>query len=210
MYYFDQLYDQDQIEKILIEKPLSLLIGKKLDFIISTIKDKNLKNLLEIGTFAGGTSYILSTEVPNCKITSIDINDFYTYFNNDRWILESLKQRYFNIDININNFYKIQDIYKKLSPSCVFLCGSVRSIDVSNFDAVIIDGNHTSEGLMDDLEYCYNNIKKGVIFVDDCVYAHIRKCCEQFCLEKNLECEFVVYCDYGTKSGEDLCVIEKR
>lgn len=211
MYYFHQAYCQKIIEKIFIEKPLSLLGEEKLKFIVKTIKNKNLKNILEVGTFAGGTAYLLSKEFPNNQITTIDLNKFNEYFlqHDHQKILKFLKERYFDIDINENNLYKIQEIYKKLSPNVTFLTSNVESLDVSTYDAIIIDGDHSSRGLLSNLKYCYNNMKSGIIFVDDCVYPHIKQCCIEFCQQKNINCNFDVYCNYKNISGNDLCIIEK-
>jgi hypothetical protein len=212
MYYFNQPYCQEEIKKIFIDKPLSLLAGNKLNFIISTIRNENLKNILEIGTFAGGTTYLLSKEFSNSQITTIDLNNFKEYFYqyDHQKIIKSIKEGYFEIDINEDNFYKIQEIYKELSPNATFLTGNLKSLDMSTYDAIIIDGDHTIRGLLSDLEYCFSNMKSGIIFVDDCVHAHIKECCINFCQQKNIDCDFNVYCDYGNISGNDICVIKKH
>ena len=76
MYYFEQSDSQDRITEFLIEKPLSFLNGDKLNFIIFMIRQHGLQNIFEIGTFAGGTTYLLSKEFPNSQITTIDLNNF--------------------------------------------------------------------------------------------------------------------------------------
>ena len=212
MYYFEQSYCQDLIKKILIDKPLSLLNGDKLNFIIFMIKQNRLINILEIGTFAGGTTYLLSKEFPNSQITTIDLNNFEEYFQQygQETILTAIQQGYPEIDIKVDSVVQIQEIYKSLSPNARFITGDLKLVDISNVDVIIIDGDHTEQGLLLDLDYCYTNMKPGLIFVDDCVHTHIKNACKDFCYRNNIEYSFEVFCDYGTMSGKDLCVIEKR
>ena len=212
MYYFEQSYCQDLIKKILIDKPLSFLNGDKLNFIIFMIKQNRLINILEVGTFAGGTTYLLSKEFPNSQITTIDLNNFEEYFQQygQETILTAIQQGYPAIDMQVDSVVRVQEIYKSLSPNARFLIGDLESVNISSCDAVIIDGDHTEHGLLSDLEYCYTNMKPGLIFVDDCVHPHIKQACENFCSRSNIEYSFEVFCDYGTISGKDLCVIEKR
>jgi len=212
MYYFEKSDCQDRIRKFLIDKPLSFLNGDKLNFIIFMIRQHGLQNIFEVGTFAGGTTYLLSKEFPNSQITTIDLNNFEEYFQ--QWdhrekILTSIQQGYPEIYIQDDSIIRIQEIYKSLSPNARFLTGDLKSVNISSCDAVIIDGDHTEHGLLSDLEYCYTNMKPGLIFVDDCVHPHIKQACENFCSRNNIEYKFEVYCDYGTISGNDLCVIRK-
>ena len=213
MYYFEDPYCQDRIRKFLIDKPLSFLNGDKLNFIIFMIKQHGLTNILEVGTFAGGTTYLLAKEFPDSQITTIDLNNFEEYFqqydHRDK-ILTSIQQGYPEIDMQVDSVGRIQNIYKSLSPNARFLTGDLKSVDVSNYDAIIIDGDHTEQGLLSDLNYCYTNMKSGLIFVDDCVHDHIKQGCEDFCFRNNIEYTFEVHCDYGTISGLDLCVIRKH
>jgi hypothetical protein len=213
MYYFENSKSQTQIKEFFVNKPLSFLNGPKLEHIIFIIRKFNLKNILEVGTFAGGTTYLLAKEFPNCQITTIDLNNFEEYFkqydHKDK-ILASIKSGYPEVDIQETSVVKIQEIYKSLSPNATFITGDLTSMDITDFDAVIIDGDHTEQGLLSDLNYCYTNMKTGLIFVDDCAIAHIKKTCEDFCSRNNIEYKFEVMCDYGTSSGLDLCVIRKH
>jgi hypothetical protein len=214
MYYFEDPHCQDRIRKFLIDKPLSFLNGDKLNFIIFMIRQHGLQNIFEVGTFAGGTAYLLAKEFPNSQITTIDLNNFEEYFQ--QWdhrdkILTSLQQGYPEINMQVDSIACIQNIYKSLSPNASFLTGDLKLVDISNCDAIIIDGDHTEHGLLSDLDYCYTNMKPGLIFVDDCVHEHIKRACEDFCSRNSIECKFEVYCNYNDSySGLDLCVIRKH
>jgi len=211
MYYFNQPYCQDLIKEIFIKKPFSRLNGDKLKSIIFIIKKHGLQNILEIGTYAGGTTYLLSKEFPNSQITTVDLNNFEEYFQ--KWdhakFLINDQKLYPDVAMQADSIAHIQEIYKSLSPNARFLTGNVTSVDISSCDAIIIDGDHSTPRLLSDLEYCYTNMKSGFIFVDDCVHGHIKRACEDFCSRNNIEYKFEVYCDYGTISGNDLCVIRK-
>ena len=212
MYYFNQPYCQDLIKEIFIKKPFSRLNGDKLKYIIFIIKKHGLQNILEIGTYAGGTTYLLSKEFPNSQITTVDLNNFEEYFQ--KWdhakFLITDQELYPDVAMQADSIAHIQEIYKSLSPNARFLTGNVTSVDISSCDAIIIDGDHSTSGLLSDLEYCYTNMKSGVIFVDDCVHGHIKRACEDFCSRNNIEYKFEVYCDYNTIAGNDLCVIRKH
>jgi hypothetical protein len=175
------------------------------------IKQHGLHNIFEVGTFAGGTTYLLSKEFPNSQITTIDLNNFEEYFQQygQERILKFIQQRYPEINIQVDSVIHIQEIYKSLSPNAKFITGDLKLVDISNFDAIIVDGDHTEHGLLSHLDYCYTNMKAGLIFVDDCVHEHIKRACEEFCFRNNIKYTFEVYCDYGTISGNDLCVIRK-
>jgi len=212
MYYFEDSNCQDRIKNFFIDKPLSFLNGDKLNYIIFMIHQHGLQNILEVGTFAGGTTYLLAREFPNSQITTIDLNNFEEYFQ--KWdharILTSIQQGYPEVNMQIDSVVRVQNIYKSLSPNARFLTGDLKSVDISNCDAIIIDGDHSTKGLLSDLNYCYTNMKPGMIFVDDCVHKHIKQGCEDFCSRNNIEYKFEVHCDYGTISGLDLCVIRKH
>jgi hypothetical protein len=172
-----------------------------------------LKNILEIGTYAGGTTYLLSKEFPDHQITTIDLNNFEEYFQkwNHETFLIADQLRYPEIHMGVNSIVRIQEIYKSLSPNARFLTGDIKSIDISNCDAIIKDGDHSINGLLSDLDYCYTNMKSGLIFVDDCVHPHIKQTCEEFCSRNGVEYKFEVQCNYKTSySGLDLCVIRKH
>lgn len=215
MYSLDDHTHSDVIKEIFSTRVLSLLGNVKLDYIISKIRISSLQNILEIGTFAGGTAYILAKNFPNKKIYTIDVNKFDEYFKQlDHYpkILGHVKNLYPEIEINEDSIVKIQNIYKSLCSNTHFLQGDVSIVDFNDIDCVIIDGDHSPDALLKDLNYTYNNMKQGLIFVDDCVYPYIAKTCKEFCRRHNLDYEFSVYCSYNNNpfKGFDICLIKKN
>lgn len=113
--------------------------------------------ILEIGVFKGEfLDYIVS----NCKFGSIDAVDLFEGYscsgdvdgNNVVWYNIALSY------IELNNKYKDMstiNIYK--SDSCVFL----KKIDNKLYDIIYIDGDHSYEGVKNDLVNSFNKIKNG-------------------------------------------------
>lgn len=215
MYEFDNELDKSFIEEILIKNPLYLLGGYKLECIINTINKYNLNNILEVGTFAGGTTYLLGKQFPDKSITTVDINNFEVYFtqlDHDKH-LAMIQGWYPNINIQPNSIVKIQQIYKNNCENITLFEGNWHTMDISTFDAILIDGDHSIDALLADLTYAHANMKKpGIIIVDDCVFSHIRKHTHEFCISNNLSFSFECPSTYnrfngGIIQGDDLCII---
>ena len=189
MYEFDNELDKPFIEEILINKPLSLLGSVKLQYITDTINKHNLNNILEVGTFAGGTTYLLAKQFPNKSITTVDINNFEIYFTkfDHNKHLEMIQSWYPDINIQVNSIVKIQQLYKNNCKNIILFEGNWHTIDISTFDVILVDGDHSKNALLADLKYAHANMKKsGVIIGDDCVLPSIRECTQEFCIANNL------------------------
>ena len=215
MYEFENELDKPFIEEILIKNPLFLLGGFKLKCIIDTINKYNLNNILEVGTFAGGTSYLLAKQFPYKTITTADINNFEVYFTlfDHGKHLEMIQTWYPNINIQPNSIVKIQQIYKNNCENLTLFEGNWHTVDISTFDAILIDGDHSIDALLADLTYAYANMKKpGIIIVDDCVFPHIRQHTQEFCISNSLPFSFECPSTYNRFNGDiiqgdDLCII---
>ena len=216
MYEFDNELDKLLIEEILVNfKPLSLLGGVKLKCIIDTINKYDLNNILEVGTFAGGTAYLIGKQFPDKSITTADINNFEVYFttlDHDKH-LEMIQNWYPNINIQPNSIVKIQQIYKNNCENLTLFEGNWHTMDISTFDVIFIDGDHSVTALLADLTYAYANMKKpGIIIVDDCVYPFIRLYVQEFCISNSLPFSFECHSTYTQFNGDiiqgdDLCII---
>jgi hypothetical protein len=215
MYEFDNELDKPFIEEILINRPLSLLGSVKLKYITDTINKHNLNNILEVGTFAGGTTYLLAKQFPNKSITTVDINNFEVYFTkfDHNKHLEMIQSWYPDINIQVNSIVKIQQLYKNNCKNIILFEGNWHTIDISTFDVILIDGDHSKNALLADLKYAHANMKKtGIIIVDDCVLPSIRECTQAFCIANNLSFSFECFVNYAKLNGDiiqgnDLCII---
>jgi hypothetical protein len=215
MYYFENENDREFIISTFIKKPCSLMHSEKTDRIIESIKKFNCQNILEIGTFAGGTAYLLKKNLNDRSVTTIDINRFDQFFNmyDHRKILKSLKNGYPEIHIDKNSILKIQKIYKDLEPEITFLEGTINDVDIEKYDFFIVDDDHRADVLYSNLESIYQKMEKGIIVVDDCVHEHIKNTCISFCEKNNIQEKdyyFDTFMDYGTIKGYDLFFIIKN
>ena len=208
MYRVDDSSVEKEVMGILTSRPISLMPMNKLTPIIKAINDYKLTQILEIGTFAAGTTYILAKTFPSKSITSVDPSNFEEYFTkydhpNHLMVLQS---RYPELILEPASFRHIQQLYKKQCDNITLITDVVHNVDISQMDCIILDGDHKDDVLKSDLEYCYANMKPGIIFVDDCAYRHINECANRFAKEHNLE---LVYFDieHNGKWKTDLCAI---
>lgn len=188
---------------------MSLMGDYKLSFVYDLIEKHGCKSILEIGTFAGGTAYLLSQRFPSLGITTVDLNDFDAYFRDagNRHILSLVRSRYPEISIAEESFNEIQEIYKSRSPNVAFLDRKTAALDLSDFDLVMIDGDHSTNGLLEDLSGI-QEMKQGTIVVDDAMHPHIKSVIDSFCEENCYRHQYVAPVTYMGMSGNDLCIIE--
>ena len=208
MYRVDDSSVEKEVIEILTSRPLSLMPVNKLTHIIKAINDYKLTQVLEIGTFAGGTTYILAKALPSKSITTVDPSNFEEYFTNYEHLnhLMVLQSRYPELTLEPASFRHIQKLYKKQCDNITLITDVVHNVDISQMSCIILDGSHKDEVLKTDLEYCYANMKPGIIFVDDCMYQQIKKGVNRFAKEHNLE---LVYfnIEHNGEWKPDLCAI---
>jgi predicted O-methyltransferase YrrM len=206
-----------EVEKIFINDPLSLMPREAKEFIVDYVEKHNLNNILEIGTFAAGTAYQLAKALPHKTITTVDINEFERYFTvlDHAEHLKHNQKRYPNVNLQPDSIKKIQQIYKKNCHNLNLIEGDWHLIDVSSFDCILIDGDHTDDAVLSDLQYAFKNMKiPGTILIDDFVFPTIREVTTQFCNEHNLElaaeCQNTKFNSYTGESltGPDLGIIQ--
>ena len=208
MYRVDDSSVEKEVIEILTSRPLSLMPMNKLTHIIKAINDYKLTQVLEIGTFAGGTTYILAKALPSKSITTVDPSNFEEYFTKYDHLnhLMVLRSRYPELTLEPASFRHIQKLYKKQCDNITLITDVVHNVDISQMSCIILDGSHKDEVLKTDLEYCYANMKPGIIFVDDCMYQQINECANRFAKEHNLE---LVYfnIEHNGEWKPDLCAI---
>jgi hypothetical protein len=210
MYRVDDESVVKEVMEILTSRPMSLMPMDKLQPIIKIIEEYQLDQVLEIGTFAGGTTYLLAKAFPNKSITTVDPSNFEEYFTEHEHPdhLIYLQSKYPEFNLEPASFRHIQQLYKKECNNITLLTDTIYNVDISQMDCIIVDGDHKTEVLKTDLEYCYANMKPGIIFVDDFMYQHINEGSKKFAEEHNLE--LVCFNQYVEHLGEwktDLCAI---
>lgn len=195
--------DGVKLTEKLIETPFTLL-QDKLDIIAKVCAEHNVKDLLEVGSFSGGSAYILGKLLPSASIKSIDINNFADFFStseNDNILL--CITNYFP-GLEPQDLIKIQSFYNSQLPNIDIETGVLTNLDISTYDAIILDGDHDSSGIHRDLTYVLKNNNKCIIFVDDTSYEHIKTTVDSICNKKlkHLKLHYVY--------NGDLAVITRR
>lgn len=182
-----------EFTKMLLDDPVSLL-DTKIDVIIDLCKNHQVTNLLEIGSFAGGSAYKIAKALSNVKITSIDINEFDGYFNDpgNVHILEMLYERYKPNIIYPDTMLKIQDLYNKSISNLTIKQSELYDLDITPFDLIIVDGDHRDHIVEQELEFIFNNKNKCIIVIDDIGYPpfSIKKAIENFCSKYHLNISY--------------------
>lgn len=119
-----------------------------LQFILSYDKNVGCKNILEIGTFKGGSAILLKKHL-NANITTID----------------------FSIPLCLRFVFKLKRINYVIGNSQD--PATVEKLSGKTFDVVFIDGDHTFKGVSKDYELYSRLVKsKGLIVFHDIAFNH--------------------------------------
>jgi predicted O-methyltransferase YrrM len=179
----------NEFEDKIISKPVTLMPGPKIEYLIKFIDRYKPKKILEVGSFAGGTTFTLAKKFPDSDIISIDNHHFILQIQNtDERILKWVEEQY-KIKLTFDIIKKIHIIYERHVNNLKFKTCVIYDLDLKkeNFDFIIYDGDHSIEETYKSLKYLYENIQEGIILVDDCVYPHINEVVDQVIKEYNAE-----------------------
>ena len=126
-------------------------------------ENKNIKKILEIGTYNGAFTSFLSTIFPNSEIITIDIEEKEIPYNS-KDISDKKKKFFFNT--RAQNINKRNIVYKNLNS--LYLNQTFQNI---SFDLVWIDGDHINPQVSLDIYQSINLINKNsIICVDDIIF----------------------------------------
>ena len=130
---------------------------------ISVIKDKSIKNLLEIGSFEGNSSMFFARYLKNTKIYCVDNWVGTEEYNNLNF--QTLEN---NFDENLREFDNI--IKKKCTSDKFFLENNL------TFDLIYIDGYHKAEQVLKDFKNAWKVLNKdGILIFDDFIWKFFDK-----------------------------------
>jgi predicted O-methyltransferase YrrM len=146
-------------------------VNKEIETLLTLLSKENIKSMLEIGTFNGGTLFLFTRIInPNAKIISLDMpgGEFgggYTVS----------KMKY------LTNFpQKNQRIFliRSDSHSAASLVKTKSILKRQQLDFLFIDGDHTYEGVKKDFQMYSRLVRKGglVAFHDICKHPPETKC----------------------------------
>lgn len=120
---------------------LFLQVDSEIEEFLNFIKDNNVKSILEIGAYAGGTAYCFSFLVD--KLVCVDRKTS----RNKSAFLEAEKNCNFKMIRGDSKNYSTKDEIKKEFPDGV--------------DLIFIDGDHTYNGAKTDFCFYFDLVKKG-------------------------------------------------
>ena len=130
---------------------------------ISVIKDRSIKNLLEIGSFEGNSSMFFARHLKNTKIYCVD-NWIGTEEYNDLKF-EKLES---NFNENLREFDNVKK--KKCTSDEFFLDNNL------TFDLIYIDGYHKAEQVLKDFKNAWKVLNKdGILIFDDFIWKFFDK-----------------------------------
>ena len=159
---------------------------------VFNILNNTIKNPIhgaEIGVAYGGNSFNLLNKFTNLNLYSIDP---YVKYSEEDKMSDNVEGQ------NGDELYSIvSDILKEnFKERSVFIRGTssyLTEIPDEFFDFIFIDGDHSYEGALKDINNSFSKIKKtGILIGDDYgVFEHlnfqVRKAVDEFCLNNNYQ-----------------------
>ena len=172
------------------------------NYIKNNVKENGI--IVEIGVHGGGsllkTADLLINK--NIKLFGIDCwenihkigingkpNNFWTESSLNKFLYLH-KENYTNLNKIINHYdYKFIELIKGFSTEKMI----VNKFDDNSIDAIYIDGDHSYEGVINDLDLYYPKVKKnGLILLDDYKnFKGVKKAVDEFCNKKNIKGKIV-------------------
>lgn len=175
-------------QKILEDKIISAIPENDLDYLISEIKllPPNA-TVLEVGTFAAGTTRYMALARPDVHVYSVDLNTW----RSDDPMLEYTREWYNLEYINDDVMRLIQKCYTEGLPNVTLMTGRSLETDIGEIDLLYLDGDHSFESVIKELRYFWKYVKEnGVIMGDDANASDVYDAVRLFSFEKDLEVAF--------------------
>ena len=182
------------------------------DFFLEEIRKKNPKTFLEIGVFHGVTARNvceLLYEIHKDDFRYIGLDLFEETDENKSEVipnttfLNPFKRIYFRYIKKQNPYSQaaVEDLLKKFKNNINLIKGNsnliLKKIDMSKIDYVFLDGGHTYETVMNDLEACADTLKNGgTVLCDDYNLGHapgVKNSIDDYVKKNKLNCR--ILCD---------------
>ena len=193
------------------------LKGKWGDIYLSRLEKYKPKNILEIGVFCGVTArnncdFLNKIHGKKFSYTGIDlfgsdkkslINEIEPKFLKDQKFSNPLKNIYYNLILkeNLNSLKSVEKLLKKYKNKIKLIKGDtnieLKKINLSDIDFVFIDGGHSYETVINDLETLYKSLKgkNTILLCDDygsaSYISDVKKAIDHFTKTNNLSIELI-------------------
>ena len=126
----------NEFEDKIISKPVTLMPGPKIDYLIKFIDRYKPKKILEVGSFAGGTAFTLAKKFPYSDIISIDNHHFILQIQNTDHVLLKWVEELYKVKLTFDIINKIHPIYERHANNLKFKSCVIYDLDLKkeNFD----------------------------------------------------------------------------
>ena len=165
------------------------LKGKWGNIFLERLSKHNPKNVLEIGVFCGVTArnicdFLYKENGNNFNYIGVDLfggdqskgkDEIKPTFLKDQRFSNPLKNIYYNYILkeNLNSIKSVNKLLKKYRDNIKLIAGDtnvvLKSIDLNHIDYVFLDGGHSYQTVINDLEILLRNLKgkNKVVLCDD-------------------------------------------
>lgn len=146
-------YDPDKLIKLVNEFPDFRPSQKdgEIKRLMEIIRERNLKNICEIGSYKGGSLFLISQAAgKGAKLISIDVN-----YPMERQILNKQLVKPKQHVVTIKGDTRMNKTFLKVK----------RTFNEEPLDLLFIDGDHSIEGVKDDFEQYSQLVRKGGVIV---------------------------------------------
>ena len=161
-----------KIENIIYDKFTSLNSNEKwfcnnLNFLTNNFKGiKNIKDILEIGSYEGRSSIFFLKNFTGSNITCVD-----TWQGSDEHNSFDFKEIENNFDHNTSNYQLKNLLIKEKMTSDNFFQKNQK-----NFDLIYVDGDHSSHQVKIDINNSWNSLKPGgFLILDDYMWWYYKE-----------------------------------
>ena len=193
------------------------LKGRWGEIYLSRLEKYKPKIFLEIGVFCGVTArntcdYLFQVHGNNFNYTGIDLfgghkrstdDEIEPKFLKDQKFSNPLKNIYYNLILkeNLNSLKSVEKLLKKYKNNIKLIKGDtnieLKKINLSDIDFVFIDGGHSYETVINDLETLYKSLKgkNTILLCDDygsaSYISDVKKAIDHFTKTNNLSIELI-------------------
>lgn len=141
-------------------------------------------NVVELGTFVGGTARLFAQSNPTVTIHSIDLNKL----DDDDHMLLEFKQKFNLPNLLAKDILELQKIQTEDCSNIKLYEGYSRSLNVDNISLSFIDASHDFDEVLKDLEFIWERtIPNGYIYGDDSNEPNVFNAFSIFAKEKDVE-----------------------
>ena len=155
-------------------------------------REVNAKKLIEIGVAYGFHAEYILTSLSDINYVGVDpyaanydpndsfCNDVYSHFGgvNPQEAMDKLYNEVKNELSNYKNATLMRGTFEEMASN----------FEDNSVDVIFIDGDHTYEGALKDLQIAYSKVnkQKGIICGDDISWDGVKAACDHFFQSKNL------------------------